>query len=128
MAFRVPDSVLGFPTVQRKVFDAQTAKNAFLLIMPTGRRVELRQVGTTTVYEAADSSYLQLTDNSPNLLVRTTDGTQLSFVEINNEFRCTQVKDRNGNYITVNHNGLGHISTITDTLGRVITFTTPMRI
>src|SRR6185369_8061142 len=64
----------------------------------------------------------QLIDNTPNLLLRSTDGTQLSFVEINNEYSCTQVKDRNGNYITVNHNGLGRITAITDTLGRVINF------
>jgi YD repeat-containing protein len=63
-----------------------------------------------------------LIDNSPNLVVRSTDGTQLSFVEINNEYSCTQIKDRNGNYITVNHNALGRITAITDTLGRVINF------
>jgi YD repeat-containing protein len=108
--------------VQRKVFDAQTAKNAFLLITPAGQRVELRQVGTSNVYEAADSSYLQLIDNSPNLLVRTTDGTQLYFVELNNEYSCTGVKDRNGNYMNIARTALGHISTVTDTLGRVITF------
>ena len=120
--FPSPGFRLGFPTVQRKVFDAETAKNAFLLITPAGRRVELRQVGSSSIYEAADSSYLQLTDNSSYLVVRSTDGTQLSFAEINNEFSCTQVKDRNGNYLTINHNYLGRISTITDTLGRVITF------
>ena len=76
-----PGFRLGFPTVQRKVFDAQTAKNAFLLITPAGRRVELRQVGSSNVYEASDSSYLQLTDTSPTLLLRSTDGTQLKFVE-----------------------------------------------
>ena len=63
--FPSPGFRLGFPTVQRKVFDAQTAKNAYLLITPAGHRVELRQVGTSNIYEAADSSYLQLTDNSP---------------------------------------------------------------
>ncbi len=89
---------------------------------PSGRRVELRQVGTTNVYEAADSSYLQLTDNSPNLLLRATDGTQLSFTEIDNEYRCTQVKDRNGNYLSVSRNALGQITGVTDTLGRVINF------
>jgi YD repeat-containing protein len=121
-AFPSPGFRLGFPVVQRKVFDAQIAKNSFLLVTPAGRRVQLRQVGSSNVYEAGDSSYLQLIDNSPNLLVRSTDGTQLSFVEINNEYSCTQIKDRNGNYITINHNALGRISTITDTLGRVITF------
>jgi YD repeat-containing protein len=113
---------LGFPTIQRKVFDAQTARNAYLLITAGGRRVELRQVGTSNIYDAADSSYLRLTDNGGTLLVHSTDGTRLSFSEINGEYRCVEVKDRNGNYITVNNNALGRINTITDTLGRVITF------
>ena len=120
--FPSPGFRLGFPIVQRKVFDAQTAKNSFLFITAAGHRVELRQVGTSNIYEAGDSSYLQLIDSSPTLVVRSTDGTQLSFVEINNEYSCTQIKDRNGNYITVNHNGLGRITAVTDTLGRVINF------
>jgi YD repeat-containing protein len=120
--FPSPGFRLGFPSVQRRVFNAQTARNAYLLITSSGQRVELRQVGTSNVYDAADSSYLQLTDNSPNLLLRATDGTQLSFVEIDNEYRCTQVKDRNGNYLTINHNALGQIATVADTLSRVINF------
>ena len=120
--FPSPGFRLGFPIVQRKVFDAQTAKNTFLMITATGQRVELRQVGSSNTYEAADSTYLQLSDNSPYLTLRSTDGTQLNFVEINNEYSCTQIKDRNGNYISVNHNSLGRITVITDTLGRVINF------
>lgn len=120
--FPSPGFRLGFPTVQRKTFDAQTAKNAYLMITAAGHRVELRQVGTSNAYEAGNSSYLQLTDNSTYLLVRSTDGTQLRLSEINNEYRCTQVKDRNGNYITVNYNALGQITTIVDTLGRTIVF------
>lgn len=120
--FPSPGFRLGFPVVQRKVFDAQTARNSFLFITAAGRRVELRQVGTSNIYLAGDSSYLQLTDNGATLLVHSTDGTKLSFTEIDNEFRCVEIKDRNGNYITVNHNALGRITTITDTLGRLITF------
>ncbi|HEU4511117.1 MAG TPA: DUF4214 domain-containing protein [Pyrinomonadaceae bacterium] len=119
--FPSPGFRLGFPTVQRKVFDAQTATNSYLLLTPSGHRVQLRQV-SSTLYEAADSSFLQLSENVGNLTVRSTDGTQLTFVEANNEYRCTQIKDRNGNYITVNYNAPGHITTIIDTLGRVITF------
>src|ERR1051325_10919774 len=59
------------------------------------------------------------------MLLRTSDGTQFSFtqVSVNSEFRCTQIKDRNGNYISATYNTTnGHLLTITDTLGRVITF------
>src|SRR6185369_9487773 len=101
--------------------DAQAGRNLYLLISG-GNRVSLRQIGTSNVYEAADSSYLQLIDNGSSLLFSTTDGTQLSYQVFNSESRCTQIKDRNGNYITVNYDWLGHIFTIIDTLGRAITF------
>jgi YD repeat-containing protein len=39
-----------------------------------------------------------------------------------NEYRCIEVKDRNGNYIAVNYDWRGDIQNVTDTLGRVITF------
>lgn len=115
-----PGFRLGFPTIQEKVFDAQAGDNVYLLI--AGSRVFLRQVGTSNVYEAGDSSYLQLIDNGGSLLVRSTDGTQLSYSKFNNEWHCTQIKDRNGNFLSVNYDWLGHITTITDTLGRTITF------
>ena len=120
--FPSPGFRIGFATVQRKVFDAQTARNAFLLITGSGHRVELRQVGSSNIYDAADSTYLRLTDNGATLLLQSTDGTRLSFTEINGEYRCVEIKDRNGNYLTVNYNTLGRLTTITDTLGRVITF------
>jgi len=116
-----PGFRLGFPTLQEKVFDAQAGRNVYLLISG-GSRVSLRQMGTSNVYEAADSSYLQLTDYGGSLSLRTTDGTQLEFQSFNSEWRCTQIKDRNGNYMTVNYDWLGHIANVIDTLNRTITF------
>jgi hypothetical protein len=116
-----PGFHLGFPVIQEKVFDAQAGRNVYLLISG-GSRVSLRQLGTSNVYEAADSSYLKLTDNGGSLSLRTTDGTQLEYQASNNEWRCTQIKDRNGNYITAEYNWLGHITKIIDTLARTITF------
>ena len=120
--FPSPGFRLGFPTVQMKVFDAQTARNAYLLITGSGKRVELRQVGTSNIYEAADSSYLRLTETGGNLLVYSTDGTRLTLTYSNNEYRCTEIKDRNGNYISINYTAIGRLTNITDTLGRLITF------
>src|SRR6185312_14023184 len=113
---------LGFPTVQRKGFDAQTGRQSYLIITSGGKRVELRQMGTSNIYDATDSSYLRLTDNGSTLLVHSTDGTKLSFSEINGEYRCVEIKDSNGNYIVINNTALGQISNIIDTLGRVINF------
>jgi YD repeat-containing protein len=121
-----PGFRIGFPTVQEKFFNAQISQNAYLLITSAGSRVELRQVGSSNIYEAADSSYLQLTDNSGSnpstLLLRSTDGTQMSYSKIEDEWRCTKIEDRNGNLITVNYNSLGDITTIVDTLNRTIIF------
>jgi hypothetical protein len=121
-----PGFRLGFPSVQRSFFNPQANKNAYLLIMPSGRAVELREV-SLNVFESVDSSYLHLTynpaDNSMNL--RPTDGTQMRLEFKGGEYKPTRIKDRNGNYITINY-GAGsdeaEISTIIDTLGREITF------
>jgi hypothetical protein len=45
--FPSPGFRLGFPTVQRQVFDAQTGRKSYLLITAGGKRVELRQVGAS---------------------------------------------------------------------------------
>lgn len=120
-----PGFRLGFPTVQELFFNAQTGRNAYLLITSAGTRVELRQLGTSNIYETADSSYLQLTDTSSTdgkLLLRSTDGTRMTYNKIENEWRCKEVKDRNGNYLTINYNSLGDLTSVVDTLGRTITF------
>ncbi|HEV7903688.1 MAG TPA: S8 family serine peptidase [Pyrinomonadaceae bacterium] len=114
---------LGFPVIESRFFNPATNKNTYLMIAPAGERVELRQVGTSNVYEAANSSYLQLADNGGGALtLRMTDGTQLSYVLSGNAYRATQIKDRNGNYISVSYYGHGGIQTITDTLGRALNF------
>src|ERR1044072_170165 len=96
------------------------------MVLPSGGRVKMVQIGTTNVYESQDSTYTQLTDNGASgALVRTTDGTQFTFnqVSVNNEYRCTQIKDRNGNYISETYNiSNGHVTNITDTLNRQVTF------
>src|SRR6185369_15093422 len=81
---------------------------------------ELRQVGTSALYEAADSSHLLL--DTTTMTVLTSNGTQLSYVWMNSEYNCTQIKDRNGNYITINYNSFGRIDTVIDTLARSIKF------
>jgi RHS repeat-associated protein len=118
-----PGFTIGFPTVQGRSFDAKTSRNVYLL-KAGGQRVELRQVGTSNVYEAADSSYLQLIDYGGSLLLRTTDGTQIGFdgPPSLEGWKATQIKDRNGNILTINNDWRGDIQSITDTTGRLITF------
>jgi len=121
-----PGFHLGLPTLQQRFLNSQTNIYAYMMVTSSGGRVELRQVGTSNIYESQDSSYTQLDVSNPDaLLVRTTNGTQFKFepVIINSEYRCTEIKDRNGNYISATYNSTtGHLLTITDTLGRVVTF------
>lgn len=118
--FPGPGFRLGFPVIQQRYFSSEVEKLAYLVINPDGSRTELRQVGTSNFYEAADSSHLLLDENT--MILRTTSGTQLSYALHGGEFQCTQIKDRNGNLITISYNVAGRINTITDTLNRVITF------
>ncbi len=126
-----PGFRMGFPTVEPAYFDTKTGNFAYLMVTPSGGRVEFRQIGATNVYETADSSYLQLkapVNSNPNdpvenltLIVTGTDGTQMTYVWKGGAFRCSQIKDRNGNYITIVHNDEGKLASMTDTLGRVVT-------
>src|ERR1043165_3585695 len=118
--FPSPGFRLGFPVIQPQYLNSETGKNAFLLISPDGGRTELRQVGTSTLYEAADSSHLLL--DAATMILRSTDGTQLTYASVGGEYDCTQIKDRNGNYISISNTVAGRIDTVLDTLGRNIKF------
>jgi YD repeat-containing protein len=117
-----PGFRLGFPVIQPRYYNAQTQKNAYLLVTPSGAHVELRQTATPNVYESGDSSYLQLTENGIGLILRPTDGSQMMFTWQNGEYQCVEVKDRNGNYITIAYDSLGQLQTVRDTLAREINF------
>lgn len=126
-----PGFRMGFPTVEPVYYDASTGKFAFLMVTPSGGRVEFRQTAASDVYETADSSYAQLKINnsaSPNdaadsltLTVTTTDGTKSLYEWKNGAYRCQKITDRNGNYIEISHDTDGKLQTVTDTLGRVVT-------
>lgn len=117
-----PGFRLGFPVIQPRYYNSQVGENAYLLITPSGAHVELRQTGIPNVYESRDSSYLQLTDNGGTLTLKPTDGSQLTYTFYNGQYQCTGIKDRNGNFITVDYYSDGRLRTVTDTLARVITF------
>ena len=117
-----PGFRLGFATVEGPYFNDQAGQNFYLLVTPSGVRVELPYTGSGSTYESKDSAHLQLINNGSSLLVRPTDGTQMNFIPVSGTWRCNQVKDRNGNFITISYNASAEIATITDTLGRVLTF------
>ena len=126
-----PGFRLGFPEIEPVHYDSAKNVWAYLLVTPSGGRVQFRQTVVTNVYETADSSYAQLvvtgatSPNSPveniTIKVTTTDGTQMSYSWLLGAYRCTQIKDRNGNYITIGYNPAAQLETITDTLGHIVT-------
>jgi YD repeat-containing protein len=119
--FPAPGFRLGFPVIQSAYYNTQASSNSFLLIMPSGARVELRQIGASTRYQAVDSSYLLLDSNT--MILRTTDGTQLSYAWKGDAYKCTKIKDRNGNFISINYDpSTNRLISVVDTLNRTITF------
>jgi len=118
--FPSPGFRLGFPTIQGQFFNSEASKNAYLLILTDGSRTELRQVGTSTLYQSVDSTHLLL--DSTTMVLRTPNGMAFSYVQYGSNFQCVEIKDRNGNFVTINRDGAGRITTIVDTLGRTITF------
>src|SRR6266498_1111642 len=123
--YPAPGFRLGFPEIRNAFTNTEAGAQSYLLSMPSGRRVEFRQTNTN-VYEAVDSSYMLLTHDPVNsvFVLYTTDGTQCRFVDVtgSGDYKCVQIKDRNGNYITIGYGSLAEIRTVTDPLGRVINF------
>jgi len=124
--FPGPGFQLGFPTVQPRYYDSQAGTWAYMMVTPSGGRTSMRQVGSSNTYESQDGAYTQLVDNGGgSMVVRTMDGTQFIFSPSpanTGESKCTQIEDRNGNFITINYNTLGRPQTVIDTLGRTINF------
>lgn len=125
--FPGPGFRLGFPVIQQpSYFNNEVGKNAYLLIGTDGSRIELRQVSTSgagaTLWQAADSSHVLLDTTSSPFTLRTSDGTQMTYELKGTQYQCTKIKDRNGNYITVNYTVAGRIDEVIDTLGRSIDF------
>jgi YD repeat-containing protein len=122
-----PGFRLSLPKLQAGYPDADSGEWSYMLVTSSGSRVELRRTAPGSVlYESIDGSYTQMdTTSSPYyLIIKTTDGTQMKLEPMSSgEYKCTEIKDRNGNRITATYNYTnGHLQTITDTLGRVITF------
>ncbi|MEQ1762142.1 MAG: hypothetical protein ABL984_03245 [Pyrinomonadaceae bacterium] len=126
-----PGFNLGFATIEPGFYDSTSGKWNFLMITPSGARVQFRQTAASSVFETLDSSYLRLKmdpANSPadppkeiQFEVYGTDGTRMAYSWSAGAFRCVKITDRNGNYLSMVYNLFGYLETATDTLGRIIT-------
>jgi YD repeat-containing protein len=120
-----PGFRFGYPVIEPSYTDSLTNKSTFLMVSPSGARTEFRLVdGTSDTFETADSSYLQIKVVDANTLVLYgTDGSRMTYTLKNGIFRTAQIKDANGNFVTINHDNNGLLQSVTDTLGRVFNVT-----
>ncbi|MCO6511727.1 MAG: VCBS repeat-containing protein [Aridibacter famidurans] len=126
-----PGFNFGFPEIEPVYYDSTTQKYSYLMVTPSGSRIEFRQAAAKNEYESADSSYLilkTLNAEDPNdpvgsfeITVTDTNGTVMTYEWKANAYRLKEIKDRNSNYITVSHDEYGLLEWVKDTLGRTIT-------
>ncbi len=129
----VVQGVAGFPSPYSRLVEG-VPQAYFILILPTGRRVEMREdVPGSKIYLSTDASNLRLRVNpnpNPNnplidqLMLYSPDGSKYLFGFRGNVYQCEKIIDRNGNYLAIVYqtNQPDLISYIQDTLGRKINF------
>jgi YD repeat-containing protein len=129
--FPSPGFRLGLPELGTAFHNTETGTGSILVTMPSGRRYEFREnpalgsnvyeeVGGTRMLLVIKPGLFNYLDTVWNLLL--TDGTVCKFKIIANNPKCIEIKDRNGNYISIAYTSFERINNITDTLGRVVTF------
>ncbi|MBX3290399.1 MAG: hypothetical protein KF855_13760 [Acidobacteria bacterium] len=129
-----PGFRFGFPTIEPAYYIPGGLVTSpywiYIMVTPSGERIEFKQIGASDTFETNDSSYLQIKAKAApdanqvveevSLTVKGTDGTQVEYEWSGGAYRVSQILDRNGNYITVEHDELGLLQKVIDTLGREI--------
>ena len=104
------------------VYSGPDGFNHYYLISGDGSIRDFRFNSGTGLYESRDSTWMDFNDTTG--VLRMKDGTQITFASVGGFVQPTQVKDRNGNYLTINYTGTAQqISSIVDTVGRTTSFT-----
>jgi hypothetical protein len=125
-----PGFRLGFPELKGPY--SLNTFNDWIAFLPSGSRVGMYSSGANT-WESMNSSHLYLRrDTATNTMILSTpDGTQFRYTQqLDSAWRCVEVKDSNGNFLTITYKNTSgsttypHVVTdqIRDTLGRIITF------
>lgn len=114
---------LGFGRIDGVYTGADGYKH-YYLTLGDGSVHDLRYDNADGLYESIDSTYMDFNDSSG--ILRFKDGTQVTYALIGGTggfVLPTKIKDRNGNFITINYVGTGQsISSIVDSVGRLISF------
>ena len=131
--FPSPGFHLGFPEIGVAFYNTETGTGSFLVTMPSGMRYEFRANPSlgSNVYEEMGGTHMLLVvkpgvfdyrDTIWNLLL--TDGTVYKFkIPTNgNNPKCIEVKDRNGNFISITYTPFEQISAVTDNTGRIVNY------
>jgi len=119
--FPAPGWRLDFGSISPSFVDQTTGQTAHLLIQPDGARRLLRQItGQPGQFQTVDSSFIQF-DSSTRVL-KTPNGQQIQYQQVTvgstSRYVPTQIKDVNGNYLSIQYlPGSSRISQITDTIG-----------
>jgi len=116
---------LGYGQIEGPMAD-DTFSNGYILTEPDGNQRVLHFLSSTK-YETIDSTYVDYNPSTKTL--SRADGTQWLYQQVGTStiYRPIQIKDRNGNYISITYSTATNaddsaIATVTDTLGRTITF------
>lgn len=129
--FPSPGFHLGLPELGTAFFNSETSDGSMLVTMPSGQRLEFRRNSSLGTYKYEEQTgtnmllviTLGLTGYKSNIWrILTPDGTTYTFKVITSSPKCTEIKDRNGNYISIGYTTSEKISTITDTLSRIVNF------
>lgn len=114
---------LGFGRIDG-VYTGTDGYKHYYLTSGNGSVHDLRYNSSDGLYESIDSTFMDFNDSTG--ILRFKDGTQVTYSLIGGSggfVLPTQIKDRNGNFITINYSGTGQsISSIVDTVGRTISF------
>jgi RHS repeat-associated protein len=116
---------LNYGTIEGPVTDGY-GNQSYLLTEPDGTTRDMEYV-TASDYQSIDSSWADF--NPSTLVLKRKNGSEWTYVKVGTStvYVPVKIEDTNGNYITITYStaanvGNQAIGTITDTLGRQITF------
>ncbi|MGO4517178.1 hypothetical protein AB4Y89_15395 [Terriglobus sp. 2YAB30_2] len=96
--------------------------SSLVFVDSEGRATELRSSEDPTEYLAVDSSGRKLHLTGNKAVMRDRTGTVLEFSRYGYRYVCTRVVDLSGNVVTAQYASDGRLTSIEDTLGRIIRF------
>ncbi len=114
-----------FPLLESLYFNQRLGKYILMVVSKDRARVEFVDLARVKgrQFEAKGDLSLRLEDKGYAKLLTTGEGTVYTFATVGNEeFHCSQIRDRNGLVINLKYKNDASIDTIADASGRTISF------